>query len=307
MPLLLEFVHPHNVICIDSTTSFINESVPEKVWMTEEKKSNMKRRRAGAKAETNNGQRRAFNLNPKPKTYSLIEPSTAPEQAAVVASGNPVVAAVHEQAAVAAGLLEGTDIAGASERTQAAAAPHAASAAFESVFADTPFAAMLRYAKLPPAQTSDCQVNDMATLHPLLHAGFASLEFYSLTEAGMQKTVEEYPGLAAPLKFLDESSMSGKSKETYKKAIVYLVKLIQRALTPAIVDDAMKTAGFYPLDSARIMYNMWEHFEYLSPTEADEAIRIAEGPCRDIFRRDGMIFPDATVAAVEASEVCRSK
>ena len=122
----------------------------------------------------------------------------------------------------------------------------------------------------------------------------------------MQKIVEEYPGLAAPLKFLEESSMSGKSKETYTKAIVYLVKLIlQRALTltPAIVDDAMKTAGFYPLDSARIMYNTWEHFEYLSPTEANEAIRIAEGPCRDIFRRDGMIFPDATVAGVEASEI----
>ena len=145
----------------------------------------------------------------------------------------------------------------------------------------------------------------MATLHPAIHAGFASLEFYSLTEAGMQKIVEEYPGLAAPLKFLEESSMSGKSKETYTKAIVYLVKRIQRALTltPAIVDDAMKTAGFYPLDSARIMYNMWEHFEYLSPTEANEAIRIAEGPCRDIFRRDGMILPDATVAAVEASEI----
>ena len=416
MPLLLEGVHPHNIICIDSTTSFINESVPEKVWMTEEKKGSMKRRRAGAKAETNNGQRRSFKMNiamrkgpnplaslagivsdhcfttltrfpvtetydiifaphcpedeaenddpddevnkdPKslkyrqatmiyeeciiPKVlkqtqdmirfakdvlklpnaeelyrivrvfqdgesgpidnimdklaanYSLIErPGAAPEQ---VAAG-----AVSEQAAVDA------DITGASEQTQAASAfaPNAAIAAFERVFTDTPFAAaMLRYAKLPPGQTNDCQVNDMATLHPLLHAGFASLEFYSLTEAGMQKIVEEHPGLVAPLKFLDESSMSGKSKETYKKAIVYLVKLIQRALTPAIVDDAMKTAGYYPLDPARIMFNMWDHFEYLSPTEADEAIRIAEGPCRDIFRRDGMILPDATVAAVEASEI----
>ncbi len=65
----------------------------------------------------------------------------------------------------------------------------------------------------------------------------------------------------------------------------------------------MKTAGYYRLDPARIMFNMWDHFEYLSPTEADEAISIAEGPCRDIFWRDGMILPDATVAAVKASEI----
>ena len=155
--------------------------------------------------------------------YSLIGPGAAPEQAVAVVIENSVEHA------------EDADIPGASEQTQAAAAfvPNAANAAFERVFTDTPFAsAMLRYAKLPPAQTNDCQVNDMATLHPLLHAGFASLEFYSLTEAGMQKIVEEHPGLVAPLKFLDESSVSGKSKETYKKAIVNLVKLIQRALTP---------------------------------------------------------------------------
>jgi hypothetical protein len=254
LPLLLESVHPHNIICIDSTTSFINENVPEKVWMTEEKKKGMCKRRSGVKAETNNGQRRAFKMNiamrkgPNPLAslvgvvsdhcftnltrfpvtetydlifaphcpedeadnddpdhevnqekslkyrqatmiyeeciipkvlkqtqemirhakdvlklpnaeelygivrifqdgetgpidnimdrlagnYSLIGPVAAPEQAASVANGNPGVAAVDEQAAVAVALPEDAAIAGASQQTQAAAAavPNAAIDAF---------------------------------------------------------------------------------------------------------------------------------------------------------------------------------
>jgi hypothetical protein len=386
MPLLLESVHPHNIVCIDSVTSFINESVPEKVWLTEEKKKSMSKRRAGVKAETNNGQRRALKINiamrkgprslascvgivsdhsftsftrfPVTETYDIIFAPHCPEDEAGNQDNNDAdeevckdslkyrqATIIYEECIIPKLLKQNKEtirfvkdvlklpdaeklyrivrifqdgetgpIDNIMDRLAAkyspligpdAASYHEASAPApdSDIGIEAAAETELRFAKLPPAQTGDCQVNDMASVHPLIHAGFASLEFYSLTDDDIQEFAVEHPGLAAPLKFLDDSSMSAKSKETYKKAIVFLVKLLQRSVTPAIVDAAMRTAGVHPLDPARMMYNMWDHFEYLSPSEATEAIKIAEGPCRDEFRRAGMILPDFTVTAVQANEM----
>jgi hypothetical protein len=50
--------------------------------------------------------------------------------------------------------------------------------------------------------------------------------------------------------------MNSKSKETYSNALCYLIPLVQKAATPAMVDEGFDQAGLHPLNYGKIMHNI---------------------------------------------------
>ena len=123
-------------------------------------------------------------------------------------------------------------------------------------------------------------------------------------EERVQAAVVTYPGLKKALEKLESyGGMSRNGKMSYRYAIAFLPSLLARAVTPAIVDDAFEVAGYDPYDPAKMMYNMWSTFRELSEAEAREALRIAEGPLRQISERRGVIWAEEVVSAIQESVV----
>jgi hypothetical protein len=156
----------------------------------------------------------------------------------------------------------------------------------------------MRLAKGPNAQTESWQVNDMASIHPEIHRAFASEDFTCASKEFFQAIIDENAGLKSALKFLLDSAMSSKSKETYHNALAYLIPLIQKSVTPAIVAQAFDQAGLYPLNYGKIMHNMYDHFDNFSPECAAEIIRVAEEELGAIFAERGVIWGRETEAAI---------
>jgi len=158
-------------------------------------------------------------------------------------------------------------------------------------------------AKGPNAQTESWQVNDMCGIHPEVHRSFASEDFCCASKEFFQAIIDENAGLKAPLKFLQDSGMSTKSKETYRNALAYLIPLMQKCATPAVVAEGFDRAGLYPLNYGKIMHNMYDHFDDLSPECAAEMIRVADQELGAIFAERGVIWARETEAAIRANPI----
>jgi hypothetical protein len=164
----------------------------------------------------------------------------------------------------------------------------------------------LLFGKLPNAQTNNIQINDMGAMHTIIHSaknGYSSPSFKTMNEERVQAAIVMYPGLKQALEKLETYGMSRNGKLSYRYAIAFLPSLLARAVTPAIVDDAFELAGYDPYDPAKMMHNMWSTFKHLSEAEGREALRIAEGPLRQIGERRGVIWAEEIMAAIEESEV----
>jgi hypothetical protein len=163
------------------------------------------------------------------------------------------------------------------------------------------------FGKLPNGQTNNCQTNDMAAIHPIIHSaknGYSSPSFKTMSEERVQSAVVMYPGLKKALEKLESyGGMSRNGKMSYRYAIAFLPSLLARAVTPAIVNDAFELAGYDPYDPAKMMHNMWSTFKELSEAEAREALRIAEGPLREISEQRGLIWAEEVVSAIQESDV----
>jgi hypothetical protein len=160
-----------------------------------------------------------------------------------------------------------------------------------------------RYAKGPNAQTEGWQVNDLGGFHPTIHEGFKSEEFSCLSKESVQMIIDENPGLIPALQHLNDSSMNTKSKETYHNALSYLIPLVHKAVTPAVVDEAFDRAGLYPLNFGKIMHNMYDHFDELTPEQAAEIVRVASEELGPVFETRGTIWSRETEAAITANPI----
>ena len=160
----------------------------------------------------------------------------------------------------------------------------------------------LLFGKLPNAQTDNIQINDLAATHTIIHSakdGFSSPSFKNMTEERVQAAIRMYPGLQAALDKLESyQGMSRSGKLSYRYAIAFLPSLLERAVTPAIVNDAFRVAGYDPYDPAKMMHNMWTTFKSLSEAEAKAALAIAEGPLRAIGEQRGVIWPKEVLAKI---------
>ena len=165
----------------------------------------------------------------------------------------------------------------------------------------------LLFGKLPNAQTNNIQVNDMAVTHCIIHSasiGYSSSSFKSMNEARVQHAMALYPGLTAALAKLESyAGISRNGKLSYRYAIAYLPSLLARAVTPPIVEDAFRVAGYHPYDPAKMMHNMWTTFQKLTEAEAREALRIAEGPLREIGEQRGVIWPKEILRCIQESPI----
>jgi hypothetical protein len=56
LPWVLKGVHPYNIICLDSLTTYVNENVPKQAYLTAKKKKQLEGKRRGVKATTGNAQ-----------------------------------------------------------------------------------------------------------------------------------------------------------------------------------------------------------------------------------------------------------
>lgn len=54
LPSVLKAVHPYNIICLDSLTTYVNENVPKQAYLTAQKKKQLEEKRRGVKATTGN-------------------------------------------------------------------------------------------------------------------------------------------------------------------------------------------------------------------------------------------------------------
>lgn len=160
-----------------------------------------------------------------------------------------------------------------------------------------------RLAKGPNAQTEGWQVNDLSGIHHTIHEGFKSEDFSSLSKEDVQVIIDEHPGLVAPLKYLNDSGMNTKSKETYTNALCYLIPLVYKAVTPAVVGEAFDQAGLHPLNYGKIMHNMYDHFDDLTAEQAAELVRIAEVDLGKVFEERGVIWGRETEAAIAANPI----
>jgi hypothetical protein len=161
----------------------------------------------------------------------------------------------------------------------------------------------LYFAKLPNALTGEVQIGDRTGAHPLIHAGFASDEFKNMTEDTVAQIARSMPGVRKALDFLATSGISAAGQASYRRAIAFLPKLLQRSVTPGIVLDALKNTGYQPFSPAIMLTNMWDQFEDLSTAEANEVIRIAETEIRAITVQKGEALPSEIQEALERSEV----
>ena len=159
------------------------------------------------------------------------------------------------------------------------------------------------YTKGPNAQTEGWQVNDLAGIHPMIHEGFKSEEFSCLSKEAVDMIIAENTGLIPALQFLNDSTMNTKSKETYHNALSYLIPLVRKAVTPAIVDEAFDQAGLYPLNFGKIMHNMYDYFDELTAEQAAELVRVASEELRPIFESRGTIWSKETEAAIVANPI----
>ena len=125
-----------------------------------------------------------------------------------------------------------------------------------------------------------------------------------MNEERVQAAIVMYPGLKAALDKLESyRGMSRNGKLSYRYAVAFLPSLLARAVTPPIVEDAFRLAGYHPYNPAKMMHNMWATFPKLTDAEAKEAVRIAEGPLRDIGEQRGVIWAKQVLAAIEASPI----
>jgi len=179
--------------------------------------------------------------------------------------------------------------------------------AFEKCLALNNRLQALLFGKLPNGQTNNCQINDMAVIHPIIHSaknGYSSPSFKTMSEERVRAAVVLFPGLKKALDKLESyGGIVKKWEMSYRYAIAFLPSLLARAVTPAIVDDAFEVAGYDPYDPAKMMHNMWSTFKELSEAEAREALQIAEGPLRQIADRRGVIWEEEVVCAIQESEV----
>jgi hypothetical protein len=162
----------------------------------------------------------------------------------------------------------------------------------------------LLFGKLPNAQTDNCQINDMGASHTIIHSaklGYSSPSFKSMNEERVQAAIKMYPGMKVALDKLESfGGMSRTGKLSYRYAIAFLPTLLERAVTPVIVNDAFRVAGYDPYDPAKMMHNMWTTFGSLTEAEGKAALAIAEGPLRAIGEQRGVIWPKEVLAAIEA-------
>jgi hypothetical protein len=158
-----------------------------------------------------------------------------------------------------------------------------------------------RFAKGPNAQTESWQVNDVCGIHPTIHEGFKSEEFSCLSKESVQMIIDENPGLIPALQYLNDSSMNTKSKETYHNALSYLIPLVRKAVTPAVVDEGFDQAGLHPLNFGKIMHNMYDHFDELTSEQAVEIVRVALEELGPVFESRGTIWSRETEAAITAN------
>ena len=72
-------------------------------------------------------------------------------------------------------------------------------------------------------------------------------------------------------------------------------------MTPAVVAEAMRNSGYAPFNPSIIMDNCWVDFKTLSASEAHEFIRISETSVRAITERNGIVYPQECMDALQAS------
>jgi hypothetical protein len=164
----------------------------------------------------------------------------------------------------------------------------------------------LWFAKLPNALTGEVQIGDRSGAHPLVHKGFNSDEFKSMTEETVVQIAESLPGIAKALKFLKNSGISAAGQTTYRRAIAFLPQLLERSVTPAVVTDALKNSGYHPFSPSIMMNNMWDGFTDLSTSEAEEVIRISREEIANITKEQGIVYPRQCQDALENSVILRA-
>jgi hypothetical protein len=344
---ILKDVHPHNIVCLDSLTTFVNENVPLQCYLTEKKKKELESKRRGAKAQTGNGQRRCLKINlgvargPNPliTCTSIVSDSVFETLTNFqITPTHNIIFSLHsaddEKLQDDHENVDKTSLkyrqskmlydeciipkcfATATARMEFAKnvlklpqievqkyglmrlfqdgeggiihhIMNNLAAQLGEIIEDTP---RIILAKGPNAQTEAWQVNDMASIHPEIHAAFASEEFICASKEFFQSIVDENIGLKPALKFLNDSAMSSKSKETYSNALAFMIPLIQKCVTPKVVDAAFDQAGLHPLNFGKIMHNMYQFFDDLSPVQAAEMICVAHDDLGQVFEERGVIW-----------------
>jgi hypothetical protein len=159
------------------------------------------------------------------------------------------------------------------------------------------------FAKLPNALTGEVQIGDRTGAHPALHKAFESVAFKTMSEETVQEIAGRMPGLKTALQFLQTSGISAAGQISYRRALAYLPEVLQRCVTPAVVTEAMRNSGYAPFNPNVIMNNCWVDFKHLSKVEAVEFVRIAETSVRAITERNGIVFPQECMDALQASEM----
>ena len=86
-------------------------------------------------------------------------------------------------------------------------------------------------------------------------------------------------------------------------ALCYLIPLVQKAATPAMVDEGFDQAGLHPLNYGKIMHNMYDYFDDLTQEQAAELIRVASVELGEVFRERGLIYGRESEAACAANPI----
>ena len=154
------------------------------------------------------------------------------------------------------------------------------------------------------------QPNDLAPgMHPGWKRAVRSDEFLKLSRKDVEQQVRMYPGMRPALDYLQKQHMSPASKHMFEKAIAYTPKLLSKNVTASVVQKAFSDAKIYPLNEAEMFANMFSPFANLSQLEAQECLRIAQGPLRDIARNRsprGIIWASEVQRVVSESEIIKT-
>ncbi len=353
-------IHKHNIICFDSVTTYVNENVPQHVYLTQKKKKQLESRRRGVKASTGNAQRRSLKINLGIKrgakalvSYTAIVSDTeftslkrfaiTPEYDILFCPHSPEDEKVqhdfenvdveslkyrqskmlYDECVIPKCLAHGQAMMDFARNVLKLPDEEVQQMGVVLIFQDgeggvihhimNKLAGKLgevvegkpsaRLAKGPNASTEGWQVNDVCGLHPQIHEGFKSEEFCCMSKDEAQAIIDEHPGLIAALKHLNDSGMNSKSKETYSNALCYLIPLVQKAATPAMVDEGFDQAGLHPLNYGKIMHNMYDHFDDLTQEQAAELIRVASVELGEVFKERGLIYGRESEAACAANPI----
>jgi hypothetical protein len=360
LPWILKGVHPYNIVCLDSLTTYVNENVPKQAYLTAKKKKQLEGKRRGVKATTGNAQRRSLKINlgvvrgPEPlitctaivsdteftslrrfpitPSYDIIFSPHSPDDEKidhefesqdqgtlkyrqskmlydecvmpkVMSRGQAMMDFAKEVLNLPDAAVQSAGVMRLFQDGEGGIIHHIMNTLAGTLGKIVEGKPSSLFAKGPNAQTESWQVNDVSGIHPTIHEGFKSEEFSCLSKESVRMIINENPGLIPALQHLNDSSMNTKSKETYHNALSYLIPLVRKAVTPAVVDEAFDQAGLHPLNFGKIMHNMYDHFDQLTPEQAVELVRIASEELGPVFESRGTIWSRETEAAIVASPI----